>query len=43
MGGDEEQVEALQAMCLRNVAMVTPVLNQSYYIRKEILQWDCRI
>ena len=41
MGGDEETLEGLTSMCLRNVAMVNPVLNSSYYVRKEILQWDC--
>ena len=37
-GADEE---ALTNMCVRNVAMVTPILNQSYFVRKEICQWDC--
>ena len=40
VGGDEEE---LSNMCLRNLAMVTPVLNSSYYVRKEIVGWDCRI
>ena len=39
-GADEE---ALNSMCVRNMAMVTPILNQSYYIRKEVLGWDCRL
>ena len=40
VGGDEE---AMASMCVRNAAMITPSLNSSYFIRKEILQWDCRI
>ena len=43
MGGDDEALEGLTSMCLRNVAMVNPVLNSSYYVRKEILQWDCPV
>ena len=39
VGGDEE---AMQTMCVRNAAMLNPVLNQSYFIRKEVLQWDAR-
>ena len=41
MGGDDETLEGLTSMCVRNMAMVNPVLNSSYYVRKEILQWDC--
>jgi hypothetical protein len=40
VGGDEE---ALQTMCVRNAIMLNPVLNSSYYIRKEVLQWDSRL
>ena len=40
VGGDQEE---LSNMCLRNLAMVTPVLNSSYYVRKEVIGWDCRI
>lgn len=39
MGGDEE---TLTSMCVKNYAMVTPVLNSSYYIRKEVCAWDAK-
>ena len=40
MGGDEEQMTSL---CVRNAAMISPILNSSYYVRKEVMGWDCRI
>eukprot|EP00354_Favella_ehrenbergii_P001967 CAMPEP_0170469458 /NCGR_PEP_ID=MMETSP0123-20130129/12280_1 /TAXON_ID=182087 /ORGANISM="Favella ehrenbergii, Strain Fehren 1" /LENGTH=85 /DNA_ID=CAMNT_0010736331 /DNA_START=53 /DNA_END=310 /DNA_ORIENTATION=+ len=40
---DEEMTEAFSSMCVRNAAMLSPVLNQSYYVRKEVLGWDCRV
>ena len=40
VGGDEEE---LSNMCVRNLVMVTPMLNQSYFVRKEVIGWDCRI
>ena len=42
-GADEETQDAFASMCLRNVAMITPALNSSYYVRKEVLGWDCRV
>ena len=40
MGGEEETVAEV---CVRNQIMLTPVLNGSYYIRKEVLGWDARV
>ena len=40
--GDADD-EMLSSMCLKNVAMLTPVLNSSYFVRKEVLGWDCRV
>ena len=40
--GDADE-EMMTSMCLRNVAMITPALNSSYYVRKEVLGWDCRV
>ena len=42
VGGDEETQEAFSSMCVRNGVMLSPLLNQSYFVRKEVLQWDCR-
>ena len=39
IGADEE---SMTAMCVKNAAMLDPVLNQSYFVRKEVMQWDCR-
>ena len=39
VGGDEEM---MQSICVNNAAMLHPVLNQSYYIRKEVMGWDAR-
>ena len=40
VGGDEEE---LSNMCMRNLTMITPILNSSYFVRKTVAQWDCRL
>ena len=43
IGADEETQETLNSMCVKNVAMLTPVLNSSYFVRKEVMGWDCKV
>ena len=42
-GADEDSQAAFSSMCLRNSTMITPVLSSSYFVRKEVLGWDCRV
>ena len=42
-GADEDTQAAFASMCVRNTAMITPVLNSSFYVRKEVLGWECRV